>query len=283
MIVVATLAASFAIANAHSWVACTDYRVSNPFQAPQGVAETDLARKYYNDTKCFGYPRDWDEWKGDCFGCDRGYNFQASSGTACKTTRGDAGDYTPAFPSARYSPGQTVCVAHTVKNHVAAPCTSPYIPDHGQAFYMLAASLGTSDPSIDQFKAAGKLIDYDGIHVTPSYDYKGFQNSPAFCENPDKALGTACFQVPASAVPGRYTFLWYWAFNSDLDIYTSCWEADIAPLVPTLAPTAKPSFAAITGPPTLLPVSPEYVERLRLSVRSKRELDGSETFEVVKV
>lgn len=245
--------------HAHSWVACTDYRVRDPLQAPQGLAETDPARLRYDDSKCFGYPRDWAEWNGwnaDCdFACDRGYNYQpGASGPACISTRG-SGDYTTRFPMAEYVAGQTVCVAHTVKNHVAAPCTNPYIPDAGQFFYVAGPGL-TSDPSLAQFKTK-RLEGRDGTHVVPSFDYKGFQNAPGFCQNMpnmDKATGTACFDLPASMAPGQYTFLWSWAFNSPTDEYTTCWEANVRSGAPT--PTVSKPTAA---PVTTAPVTPKPV------------------------
>lgn len=251
----------------HSWVACTDYRVQNPTQSPQGLAETDPARLIYDDSKCFGYPRDWTEWNGECgFACDRGFNHQPGQGAACKTPRGDSGDYSTRYPAARYVAGQAVCVAHTVKNHVASPCTNAWIPDHGQHFYVAGPNLG-SDPAMSVFKSR-ELPSYDGVHVVPSYDYKGFQNAPAFCDNKpsmDRATGTACFQLPSDMVSGRYTFLWYWAFNSDQDVYTTCWEADVvggtsptsrptsAPTAKVTAPTPKPVLP-ITTPPAAAPV-----------------------------
>jgi hypothetical protein len=256
-------------ASAHSWVACTDYRVANPTQSPQGPAETDPARRVYDESRCFGYPRDWQEWHGEIFGLDRGYNYQPSGGPACKTPRGDAGDYTEEYPAARYAPGQVACIAHPTKNHVAAPCTNAYIPDHGQSFFVSAPGL-TTDPPLEAF--GRELTGYDGTHVTPSFDYKGYGNAPTFCDNPDKALATACFDVPADLAPGRYTFLWRWAFNSPDDVYTSCWEADVGGAVapaPTQPTTPAPIQPKTSAPTTQAPPDDRWIDEVTIVLQRR--------------
>merc|ERR1712038_489370 len=58
-------------------------------------------------------------------------------------------------------------------------------------------------------------------------DFQGFQNCPRFCENTDKALRTGTFSIPEGTTPGTYTFQWYWAFNSEADLYATCYEAEV--------------------------------------------------------
>jgi hypothetical protein len=162
---------------------------------------------------------------------------------------------------ASYSPGQTVCVAHTVKNHVAAPCTNPYIPEHGQTFYIFGKDLA-ADPTMRDIMNWQTLKGRDGEHVTPSFDYRGFQNAPGFCMNlpsMDKATATACFDLPGGLAPGIYGFIWVWNFNSPTDTYTTCWEARVGGVPPPLpTPRPTPSTTArpfeLTAPPRATPV-----------------------------
>ena len=39
-------------------------------------------------------------------------------------------------------------------------------------------------------------------------DCKGYQRSPRFCENTDRAMATGCFQIPADFSSGHYVFQW---------------------------------------------------------------------------
>lgn len=242
--------------NAHSWIACTDYRVRDPYQEPQGLNETDPARLLYDDDLCLGYPRAWNEWNGGGFGFDRGFNYQASGGLACKTPKGVTGDYTERYPMARYARGQTVCVAHPTKNHVAAPCTNPYIPDHGIFFYITGEATEPV-PSISERPGWILLHGRDGVHETPSYDYRGFQNAPAFCAsmpNMDRATATACFDLPDDLPDGVYSFIWVWAFNSESDIYTTCWEAAVGVAPPPPPPRPSPGPSQLSPSPVASPL-----------------------------
>ena len=71
-------------------------------------------------------------------------------------------------------------------------------------------------------------------------DFKGFMNCPKFCEDTDKSLCTGTFSLGADVTPGVYTFQWYWAFNSEADLYATCWEAEV------LAATGNPDPATPT-------------------------------------
>jgi len=130
---------------------------------------------------------------------------------------------------ATYSPGQRVCLAWAPKNHVAASCANRYIPDHGTKLYMSGPN-PTADPAnIGALTQRTTLIKDFGTN-TAADGYVGFQNCPKFCQNNDKALCTGCFVLPTNLQVGAtYSFFWMWAFNSDSDVYSSCWEAKISP------------------------------------------------------
>lgn len=200
---------------AHSWVACTDYR---------GDQST------YNPSQCFGYPRNWQNVaSGSAFGEDRGYNYQAPKTGAqpCRDRLGAAPGYgyTASYPMAQYKPGSQVCLAWPSKNHVAATCTNPYIPDTRLELYH-GGMTGSSDPAQSTFRA--NLVRNWTEHQNGVIDFKGFQRCPRFCNNMDKSLCTQCFTVPSNLQVGKvYTFQWYWIFNQGTDPYTSCWEAMI--------------------------------------------------------
>jgi len=113
------------------------------------------------------------------------------------------------------------------KNHVAADCTNPFIPDAFLKLYM-APHNGATDPDQDTFREMQVPASFsDDPHVSGVVDYKGFQNCPRFCENTDKSLCTGTFSIPEGTPEGTYTFQWYWAFNSEADLYSTCYEAAV--------------------------------------------------------
>merc|ERR1712060_80024 len=57
-------------------------------------------------------------------------------------------------------------------------------------------------------------------------DCKGFQRSPKFCLNTDRAVGTGCFKVPDNMSPGHYVGQWYWEFNQNAP-YTTCFDFQV--------------------------------------------------------
>jgi len=153
---------------------------------------------------------------------------------------------------AKYSPGQQVCLAWAPKNHVAASCINKNIPDFGMEVYMSGAN-PTSDPT--SFSQMRKIADWG---KNPGADaYKGFQNCPNFCTDPDKATCTGCFYIPKNVQVGAtYTFIWTWEFNGLSDQYSSCWEATIvgstqgtAISLPSGYSNIAPSIDGNTPPP----------------------------------
>ena len=106
--------------------------------------------------------------------------------------------YTSQYPMASYRPGQQVCLAWPSKNHVAASCTNPYIPD--TSLKVFAVRTGTADPTQTTFRN-NQVVDMGG-HVNGVIDFKGFQNCSKFCENMDKSLCTGCFTLPSTMTEG---------------------------------------------------------------------------------
>lgn len=64
----------------------------------------------------------------------------------------------------------------------------------------------TADPSQDDFKK-NPVQDNFGAHANGQVDCLGFQRSPKFCDNTDKAMATGCIKVPADQPIGRCTFV----------------------------------------------------------------------------
>jgi hypothetical protein len=91
--------------------------------------------------------------------------------------------YTDAYPMAQYRPGQNVCLAWPSKNHVAAECTKPTIPDMGNKLY-ISPKNPRRDPSQKEFRNR-PLADL-GANPFGKIAYMGFQHCPKFCEDNDK-------------------------------------------------------------------------------------------------
>merc|ERR1719450_1978576 len=124
-----------------------------------------------------------------------------------------------------YEVGQTYTLAWPPKNHVAASCTSPYIPDTSLDLFV-APFDGVSDPANFAEETPVTASFSEVRHKDKTIDFEGFQNCPRFCEDKGAALCTGTFTIPDLA-PGVYTFQWRWAFNSATDIYSTCWEAEV--------------------------------------------------------
>lgn len=203
----------------HSWLACVDY--------------TEKNGAIWDPEKCRGFARNSGNYaQKESFGQDRGFDHKpGQSGNPCKTTY-SASSYSNSYPSAIYYPGQQVVLVHPMKNHGATTCTNIHIPDFGSAIYRgnvntdtdksysyytdkLVASLGTST-----FGAANTEPD--------KYPKQGYQNAPNFCANTDKAMATYSFNIPTDLAQGRYTFVWSWKFNGPSDIYSGCFDVEVA-------------------------------------------------------
>jgi len=152
---------------------------------------------------------------------------------------------------AKYTPGQQVCLAWAPKNHVAASCINKNIPDNGMEVYMSGPN-PTSDAT--SFSQMTKIADWG---KNPGADaFKGFQNCPNFCSDPDKATCTGCFYIPSTARVGAvYSFIWTWEFNGLSDQYSTCWEAQIVASTQGAA-LSLPSGYSNVAPPTGNPPPP---------------------------
>jgi len=152
---------------------------------------------------------------------------------------------------ATYQRGQQIRLAWPAKNHVAAPCTNAYIPDHSlELFVAPFTSTSTVENAWTQVPASFS----EDPHVQGQMDNLGFQNCPDFCNNMDKALCTGTFLVPQNLDDGDYTFQWRWEFNEGTPQYVTCFEAQVAgdfdgtyptpaptdPTAPNAQPTAPP-------------------------------------------
>jgi len=113
-----------------------------------------------------------------------------------------------------------VRLAWPSKNHVAASCTNPFIPDTSLELFVAPQSASPT------FTQAVQASFSDDPHVNSVIDFKGFQNCPRFCDGTDKALCTGTFTVP-DLTDGVYSFQWRWVFNAGTAPYVSCFEARI--------------------------------------------------------
>lgn len=189
----------------HSWIECTDYRFEN------GSVDGEV----WNAGKCHGRPRCGQRQAREGFGIDTGFNYRSANGCQCNK----ADDNYNGIEMAIYKPGQLVCLAYPPKNHVAATCTTPYVPDYGVII--------TRHPLYDDASVSKTYDHLNRAHKYGTVDYNGFQHCPRFCENMERALCTMCFQLERDIAPGTYSFHWLWSFNSKEDTYSTCWEAQV--------------------------------------------------------
>jgi len=223
------------VANAHSWIHCTDYR-------------GDVAN--YEQAQCFGHPRPKNNNYPDAqaFGVDRGHDTQNA---VCQSTETNTNAQ---FPTAAYKRGQTVTLAWPSKNHVAATCTNPFIPDTSTKLFVTTGTPG-ANPNPASFTQVAASFS-DDPHVNGVIDFKGFQNCPDFCSNTDKSLCTGTFVVPDTMADGTYTFQWSWVFNNGAPPYVSCFEATVAGAETAPAPVTAPTNPPNAGPaPTPRPTT----------------------------
>eukprot|EP01119_Soliformovum_irregulare_P002463 TRINITY_DN12708_c0_g1_i1.p1 TRINITY_DN12708_c0_g1~~TRINITY_DN12708_c0_g1_i1.p1 ORF type:complete len:243 (-),score=26.14 TRINITY_DN12708_c0_g1_i1:38-766(-) len=210
----------FASVVAHSWLHCADYRISSK--------EDEIT---FNKDNCKGYGRNWKRSNpGGAFGADTGYDFGTST-PSCRDQLPQPYDsgYDASWPMAVYSPGQNVCLAWPAKNHVAASCNNPNIPDNGLNIYVTGAN-PTTNPAGNSVRLVKAFPKRPNAAANGGDPNAGFQYCPRFCQDNDKATCTGCFTVPSDLEPGStYTFVWAWAFNGPNQLYSNCWEASIVP------------------------------------------------------
>jgi len=221
---------------AHSWIHCSDYRGD---------------WRNYEPAQCHGHPRPVNGMvpqQSSGFGVDIGFDEQPS--TSCHIgTANNPVDY----PMARYRQGQEIVLAWPSKNHVAATCTNPSIPDTSLELFVAPLAEDGHPDDFVQVKASFS----DDPHENGKIDFKGFQNCPAFCENMDKSLCTGSFWVPANLSDGVYTFQWKWVFNGGSAPYITCFEAYVGQdVAPVAQPTPEPTAAGQAPAPTVQVTDP---------------------------
>merc|ERR1719333_1881284 len=233
MMLLFTIACLFKLTISHSWIECVDYD-----------GPTDV----YDKTKCKALPRPLSDGRsvGSTFGLDIGMDHRpGASGNQCQGNigRGLSANYGGNMVS--YKAGQTYTLAWPPKNHVAAACTNPYIPDTSLELFVEPYN-GASDPATFTRKVSASFS--DDPHEKNKIDFKGFQNCPRFCDNTDKALCTGTFKVPDDLADGHYTFQWRWVFNQGTAPYVTCFDAEITgdcsgdcDTIPAPPPTAPPA------------------------------------------
>jgi len=198
----------------HSWLHCTNY---------VGDLET------FEPENCLGNPRPLSSGNNvndNSFGQDIGMNYQPGA-NRCQGNVNNGLDANYPNGIQTYETGRSYTLAWPPKNHVAAECTNPFIPDAFLKLYM-APHNGATDPDQDTFREMQVPASFsDNPHANGVIDFQGFQNCPRFCDNMDKALCTGDFVIPEGTAPGVYTFQWYWGFNSDADLYSTCYEAEV--------------------------------------------------------
>jgi hypothetical protein len=196
------LLALAATAKAHSWLGCSDYRGSV---------------NSYEEETCQAFPRPGHPTgTGYALGADIGYNYQP--GNSCQSAFGQS------YNSAVYEQGGTYCLAWPTNNHASATCTNANIPDTEMSLFRSDVN-PTADPSQADFKK-NKVDHHFGTHVQGTVDCLGYQRSPGFCGNTDRALATGCFTIPADQPLGKYVYQWYWIFNPGSP-YLTCWDAEV--------------------------------------------------------
>jgi len=210
---VALLCLFVSLAVAHSWLGCSDYRITSPAD-----------EKVFNPANCKAYGRNWKSLgnPGGIFGLDNGYNYQTSSAN-CRDplVLPYSSGYSATYDMATYTVGQNVCMAWPAKNHVAATCDNANIPDAGLVIYVSKPN-PTANPDVASLTVVKAFP-----RNTVADKLVGFQHCPDFCNNRDKATCTGCFTVPNLQVGATYTFIWAWSFNGPQDVYSNCWEAQI--------------------------------------------------------
>lgn len=132
--------------------------------------------------------------------------------------------YTTAYPKAIYEQGKLYCLAWPTKNHVAATATNQYIPDTSMVMCTctVIANINVTHDFAQKLKVSAQGVTKDpnqsafvdvatnfGTHTNGVIDCLGFQRSPKFAENTDKALATGCFKIPTAMATGTYVFQWY--------------------------------------------------------------------------
>ncbi|KAF9404337.1 hypothetical protein BGZ94_004244 [Podila epigama] len=212
----ATLALLAAMAEAHSWADCVDWRFNDP--AKESWTE--------NGGKCFGWARQYPVNSGVSFGGldsyspSRHYEQNPDDFTACSDRvhgRSRGADETRQNPiskayggkfgtMASVKAGQKICIRWPAKNHAV-----PNEKDRG-VFINMPSTILNKDPTQSEFNK---------VNIAKL----NFKNCDHIKGNTDRTPCGGCFTVPERA-PGTYVVQWRWELN-DNEFYTSCWDLAI--------------------------------------------------------
>jgi hypothetical protein len=203
---------------AHSWVECVDYKIPSLKEFGN-----------FDRSKCFGYPRGFDNQFAQGFGIDTGYNWGHNF---CREKYVPTDYKMDTTLMASYVPGQTIYIVHPAKNHVADTCTNPFIPS--ESFKVIMSSEVEKDTFDIQLEMDGP------DHVNGKIDYLGYQNCHEFCSNQDKSTCVSGWKLPTGISEGVHSFMWVWEFNKN-EYYTNCFDAYVSSDGTTMAPITSSS------------------------------------------
>lgn len=185
---------------AHSWLHCVDYD-------PTALLQVGKIQSSACSAWARGIPVDVP------FGEDRGFNYQPVQDRACRDPY--------AGIVQRFTTNRPYRLLWPAKNHVAAPCTNPYIVSRSLQLYAYPVqNMSEPDPGFQKWTQQTYLL-----HDFQAPGLKGFQNCPDFCPTTDRV---PCFGdiSYASLSPGTYKFLWVWNFNTN-EWFTHCYDGEI--------------------------------------------------------
>ncbi|KAL7545178.1 hypothetical protein ACHAWF_008528 [Thalassiosira exigua] len=244
--------------SAHSWLACTDYR-------------GDV--NYFSQEHCYGWARRWaDRGSALTQPAAKGYQIavespdspRAFASNGCDRPMATSGSwrdaYTNDFPHATYEQGNVYCIAWSMQNHATTPedCDNPHAKSDPATTDSLALYVSSANPQQDPSQSEFLLRNINEVvglayvchpedpnytkeafcqlgleQQTETCDCKGFQRSPAFCENTGSALGTGCFWLPDDFPTGHYVGQWYWNTTFDRSTfvqqiaYKTCFDFEV--------------------------------------------------------
>lgn len=187
MNILALLLITFLTVNAQTWVSCTDYR-----------GENDAV---YDDAKCFGYPRNWDEFGTSTFGDNDHYAWNSQDCNA--TIHNPVAMVNHTIGTVR--PEQRVCLAWPSKQH----------QDYENVTVHMVVYHSTMMLYDEHFRDA--IIPFE------------FLGCPGFDTDPENSVCTGCYTVwPRNIlIPfNKVSAMWFWPKSYD-DYYTTCFDLNI--------------------------------------------------------
>ena len=208
----------------HSWLFCIDY--DKTVSLNTGTISNRFCREYPR-----GIPNN------TIFGEDKGYNYQPISNIACSTRFNGKNII-------KMEKGKNYRFLWPAKNHVAAPCTNPYVRDVSLNLYLYpVTSLTSQDPYFSSW------VKNTYLFYNFKSNGKGFQNCPDFCPSTDRVPCFGDVPIPTNYKSGYYKGIWVWNFNPN-EFFTHCMDIQITPPSnpSTISPTKSPSITPTKSP-----------------------------------